>query len=145
MGIATFEDIYAYDKDKAEVGVPAIIGVNKDGGDVTIFVAMAGSERHEKVQRKYSKQLERARRNEKLTRKIMAKIVAQSLLINWAGVLDENGDEIEATTENKIQALMDHKQLYMSVLEASMDEANFLEEGEDLGAQEDTEKNSPTP
>jgi peroxiredoxin family protein len=137
----TFDDIFSFDKDKAETGVPIIVGVNQKGDDVTIYVAMAGSERHEKTQRKYSKQLERARRNDKLTRKIMAKIVAQSLLIGWDGVLDKDGTAVEATTENKIKALMEHKQLYMSVLEAAMDEANFAEEGEDLGAEEDTEKN----
>ena len=137
----TFDDVFSYDKDKAEDGIPIIVGVNKNGDDVTLFVAMAGSERHEKMQRKYSKSLERARRNEKLTRKIMAKIVAQSLLLGWEGVLDQDGNPVEATTENKIKALMSHKQLYMSVLEAAMDTANFVEEGEDLGAEEDTEKN----
>ena len=141
----TFDDVFSYDKDKAEDGIPIIVGVNKNGDDVTLFVAMAGSERHEKMQRKYSKSLERARRNEKLTRKIMAKIVAQSLLLGWEGVLDQDGNPVEATTENKIKALMSHKQLYMSVLEAAMDTANFVEEGEDLGAEEDTEKNSPAP
>ena len=139
----SFDDIFSFDKDKAEAGIPVIVGVNQKGEDVTIYVAMAGSEIHEKTQRKYSKQLERARRNEKLTRQIMAKIVAQSLLIGWEGVLDKDGTPVEATIENKIKALLSHKQLYMSVLEAAMDTANFIEEGEDLGAEEDTEKNSP--
>ena len=137
----TFDDVFSYDKDKAEDGIPIIVGVNKNGDDVTLFFFFSGSERHEKMQRKYSKSLERARRNEKLTRKIMAKIVAQSLLLGWEGVLDQDGNPVEATTENKIKALMSHKQLYMSVLEAAMDTANFVEEGEDLGAEEDTEKN----
>lgn len=141
MSIATFDDIYSYDKDKAETGVPIVVGVNQKGEDVTIYVAMAGSKKHELVQRKYSRQLERARKNEKLTRKIMAKIVAQSLLVDWENVLDQDGNSIEATIENKIEALLDHKKFYLAVLEASMDEANFIEEGEDLGAQEDTEKN----
>lgn len=145
MPVSTFDEIYATDPEKSEKGVPITIGINARDKPVILFVAEAGSERHVKVQRKHEKALARARNNKTLYNRISARIIAEAILVNWEGVLDENGNEAPCTLDNRHKALMDHKRLLLTVLEASQDPENYRpdidEEMTDDEEAADTEKN----
>lgn len=146
MEISTFEEIYKSDFDTAEM----YVGENKLGNEIVFTVAEIGNETHEKVQRKYSKQIERSRKNPKRYQAVMAEVLAKSILIDWKGVLDSNDAEVEASFENKKQALIKYKKLFQDVVDFSTDPNNFrddenlpieLEDEEILTPEEDTEKN----
>ena len=139
----TFEKFYETDADKAVKGVPVLIGYNDDGTPVKIIVAEAGNPNHEKLQRKYAKALEKSRSNEKRRHDIMARIIAESILLGWEGVRNADGFDVAPTLENRISALVAHKKLFIEVTDAASDVRNFQEDGEAPAdeAKADTEKN----
>ena len=137
----TFDTLFTSDPDKSENGTPITFGVNAKGDPVIFYIAEAGCENHEKVQRKYAKQLERSRHLPARREEIISKIIAESLLIKWEGVLDEKGKEVEPTYENKLEALRKYKRLYNEIMTIALDHENFIEEDENPNAEEDTEKN----
>ena len=137
----TFDTLYETTKDTTEI----VVGVNANDEDIVFVIAESGNKAHTKIQRRYAKQLERARFNEKRQNILMAEVTAKALLISWNGVLDKDGNEIEPTYENKKDALIKHRKLFLEVLETANDTGNFQDDEEDMSAEEakqDTEKNS---
>lgn len=149
----TFNELFESELDTAEM----FLGVNSKEQEIICNVRETGCPEHEKAQRKYAKMLERSRKNRTRRHAIMAKIVAESLLVSWSGFLDENGEEIPDTLENRIDALTKFKKFFFDVLEFAGDRENFQapaetdggedgetaedEEGDELTPEEDTEKN----
>jgi hypothetical protein len=124
------------DESKSENGIPVVIGLNAKGEEIVMFVAEAGSARHERTQKKYAAELERHRHNPALRDEIVKKVIAESILVSWTGVVDANGDPIEPTVENKLQALKKYRKLHMMIMETAIDSARFRKDLE-----EETEKN----
>lgn len=137
----TLDNLFKSDDKKSVQGVPIVVGTNHKNEDVTFFIAEIGNPNHEKVQRRYSKQLERYRKNENLQQQIIAKIVAESILIDWEGVIDEDGEPISATLDNKITALTKYRKLFIEVMKEADDPANFVDVNAEMSPEEDTEKN----
>lgn len=131
---STFDDLFKSDKETAKISV----GFNNKDEEVTLIIAEAGCESHKKAQRKYTKALEGARKNEKKRNMIMAQICAESILVDWEGVIDSKGKPIDATVENKTECLIKYEKLMLAVIDASTDFANFKD---DPDAEADTEKN----
>lgn len=131
------------------------IGTNREEEEIVFVVAQAGNPEHKKVQRAYAQKLERARRNPVKRNRVIAEIVAKSLLKGWRGMLDDEGKEIPCTFENKVAVLTNKtygEQLFVQIMEAASDITNFqdldeeegIEEGDDtegLSPEEGTEKN----
>jgi len=135
---STFDELFVSPLETATL----YFGENKKGQELAFTVRETGSPEHEKVQRKYSKALERSRRNPTRHRAIMAKIVAESILIDWKGVLDEDGNEVPCTLEKKIEALTKYKKLFIEIIDFASEATNFqAETDEDMTPEEDTEKN----
>jgi len=126
--MGTFDDLFVSDKDKANNGVPITVGYNSNDKPVIFWIAEAGSSSHENAQRRYSKELEVSRRNSKHMKRLLAMIIAKGILIKWEGVLDKNGNEVVSTLENKVKALLEHKKLYLRVLEEANDPENYRNE-----------------
>ena len=145
MEFATFDKEFVSKLDIATL----CSGYNSQNEELEFKVREVGSPEHEKIQRKYSKALERSRRNQTKSRAIMARIVGESLLVDWKGVLDENKKIIPCTIENKIKALTKYKKLFIEIVDFASEPSNF--QGEDdaneltdedlLDPEEDTEKN----
>lgn len=143
--VSTFDKLYETELETAEM----FVGPNDKDEEVVFIVSQIGSKEHDKAQRKYSKQLERSRKNPKRHQEIMAKIAAISLLKDWRGVLDENGDPVEATPQNRYEALKKYRRLLFDVIDFASDPNNFREdeldevdsEDELLSPEEETEKN----
>jgi hypothetical protein len=151
MDFDTLNELYATDEDKALNGVKIEIGVNKKDNPISVTVAESGNQRHQKVQRKYSKALEFSRRNTKKHDLVWAKITAESILMDWSGMIDKDGNEQPATIENKIKALAGSDKFFSTILEIANTPENFrpddtdsdsdLDLDPDLSPQEDSEKN----
>ena len=139
MSLNSFDSLFKSDDEKAKNGVPIPMGMNAKNENITIWVAEAGNPNHEKCQRKYSKQLEHTRKNRKAHDEVIAKIVAESILVKWEGFLDDNGAPIEPTVENKTKMLRDYKKFMTAVLEAAGDYDNYSIVDPD--AEKETEKN----
>jgi hypothetical protein len=136
----TFDQLFTTNED----GVEIFMGTNSKGGDIFFTIAESGNEKHEKSQRKYAKQLETARKNPKKEHYLMAKIMAEAIVTNWRGVLDDDGNELAPDMENKIDAFNRYKKLFFAVLKEANNEENFIDI-DDLSVEEineDTEGNS---
>ena len=142
--MSTFDELFMSNQDKATNGIEVPVGLNQKGDKVIFWIAEAGNENHEKIQQKYSQDLELARHNEDLYREIMIKIIAESILISWSGVIDDKGKAIESTVENKIESLTKYKKLYHRVMDIATDESKFRDKRVKVStvtAKKDSEKN----
>jgi len=147
MAKSTFDDLYISDDKKATEGVEFEIGTNIKGDPIFFTIAENGNPKHEKAQRKRSRMLERTRGSSTsaINRrdKIIAEVVAEGLLLSWRGVLDEEGNEVPSTFENKVEALLKYRKLQNEILELSDEPIYYKEDEEDQEeAKEETEKNS---
>lgn len=134
----SLEEIYKTDKKLVQEGAPITVGMNTLDKPIIMYVAEAGNPKHKKAQRKYDRALEVARNNPERRKLLMAKIVAEGILMGWEGVLDSKNKEVEATLDNKIQALLKYDKLNVEVMDAATDIENYRP------AEEETEKNSET-
>ena len=139
MTKSTFDSLFATNED----GVEIFMGTNADQSDIYFTIVESGNPKHEKAQRKYAKQLEAARKNPKKDHYLMAKIMAESIVIGWRGVKDDDGNELACTMENKIDAFNKYKKLFYAVLKEATNEENFRDFDTPSLAEtnEDTEKN----
>ena len=133
---SSFDDLFNSDKDIAE----GYMGVNAKEKDIVFYLRETNCEEHEKCVRKYNRALERTRKNEKSHNKVLCQIIAESIIVDWKGVLDGKKKSIEPTFENKVDNLVKYKKLMMAVMEAASTQSNFKSDV-DPGAEADTEKN----
>jgi len=122
------------------------IGLNAQEEEIFFLVAQAGNPEHKKVQRAYAQKLERARRNPAKRNRVVAEILAKSILKGWKGLLGENKQEIPCTYENKLAVLTNKKYgeaLFVQIMEAASDITNFQDEDEDGEDLDESESLSP--
>jgi len=144
MNINSFEELYAKDESKSEAGVPMDVGVNTKGTPIIFTVAEMGNTKNERTMRRFEKALESARRDKKRRRSVWAKILSESVLLTWSGVLDSKGEEVPATVANKIAALEKYERLFTDVMEFSQNPENYRPDDGEIDPVEDSEKNLPT-
>lgn len=137
--MGTFEAIFAVDDDKSLNGVWIDIGLNDDGSMIQLKIAESGNENHVKAQRRMAKMLEVTRKNEEKHHNVLCQLIAETILLDWKNVLDDNGKQIKATKEERVAYLKQYKKLFYLVLDEASNENNFRPDSE--GAKADTEKN----
>ena len=135
MDFGSIEELYKTDDKLVEEGAPITIGMNVKDKPIIMYVAEAGNPKHKKSQRKYDRQLEIARNNPDRRRLLMAKIVAESILMGWSGVLDSKDKEVPYTIPNGIDALLKYDKLNIEIMDAATDIENYRPE------EVETEKN----
>jgi len=140
----SFDELYAKDESKSEAGVPMDVGVNTKGEAIIFTVAEMGNTKNERTMRRFEKALESARRDKKRRRSVWAKILSESVLLNWTGVLDSNGLEVPPTIPNKISALEKYERLFTDVMEFSQNPENYRPDDNEIDLVEDSVKNSVT-
>ena len=113
------------------------IGENHKGEDIVFTIGRIGGVEHERVSRQLGKQLERSRRNKDRQRKLLIEIMAKSLVLDWVGLIDDDGKKVPCTLENKKQVLEDYTEIFALVADAAGDTGNFRDEE----AEAETEKN----
>lgn len=135
--VSSFEYLYS----TSDEGVEIPMGMNADGKEIIFKLRESGCKEHEKSQRRYQKSLSLTRKNPDKEHELLARIVAESIIIDWSNVIDEKGKEIPCTFETKFEALKKYKKLFYDVIKEASNEENFrdFDPGYDEG--EDTEKN----
>jgi uncharacterized protein (UPF0371 family) len=141
MSFGSFEEIYAKDESKSESGVPMDIGFNKKGEPIVFIVAEMGNSKNERSMRRYEKALESARRDKTRRRMVWAKILSESILMDWSGVLDNDGNPVPATLQNKIAAFEKYEKLFTDVMEFSQNPENYRPDDKQDDPAEESEKN----
>ena len=142
--MSTFDELFMSDPDKSLNGIEVPVGLNQKGDKVIFWIAEAGNENHEKVQQKYSEELELTRHNDDLYQEVILKIIAESILVSWSGVIDNKGKAIKPTVENKIESLTKYNKLYHKVMQIASDESKFRDKRVKMStvtAKKDSEKN----
>jgi hypothetical protein len=134
---STFEHLYSVNED----GVNIPMGTNSKGDDIVFKLRESGCKEHEKAQRKYKKSLSLTRKNPDKEHEILSRIVAEAIIVDWSGVLNDKGKPLECTFENKFENLKKYKKLFFEILTEATNEENFrdIDPGYDEAA--DTEKN----
>jgi len=140
----SFDELYAKDESKSEAGVPMDVGVNTKGEAIIFTVAEMGNTKNERTMRRFEKALESARRDKKRRRSVWAKILSESVLLNWTGVLDSNGNEVPPTIANKIANLEKYERLFTDVMEFSQNPENYRPDDNEADPVEDSTKNLVT-
>ena len=141
MAKDTFEELFATDEKKATDGVQIPMGYNAKEEEIIFWIAEINNKKHAAAQRQYSKLLEASRRNEKRYDAALAKVVAKGILLDWKGVIDSEGNEIESTFENRCKYLVKYPKLFQAVMEQAMNQDNFRPAEDAKAGEEDTEKN----
>lgn len=139
----SLDELYKTDPKMALDGVPITMGYNAKDEPIIMVVAEAGNPLHQKTQRKYDRALESSRNNVKRRKLVMAKIIAESILKDWSGVLDSKKKEVKFTKKAAIDALIQYDRLQIDIITAADDLVNFRPD-DDLEGEEETEKNSLT-
>lgn len=97
------------------------------GDDISVKVARLNSERSQAVRRKLEKPYSKIRGSipEDIAEEILTKQVAEAVLLDWKGVTDENGKEIECTYENRYKMLKEFKDFRFDVVTCSVEAETF--------------------
>ena len=97
---------------------------------------------HERFQRKYGKLLRRNRLSDEVTHRELAKIVAETVLLDWEGV-ESDGEPVPFSPETAQSLLDELEPLTMEIMEVSIDLGNErVEEVKDVA---DAGKSAPPP
>ena len=145
--LSDLDKMYSPDKDLADL----YIGQNSKNEEINCKVAQAGNPLHEKMQRKYARQIERYRNFPKKLAEVYEEIVGISILKDMGNLLDDDGNIVASTQKNRIAILHQYRAIFVKVLDTANDINNYLDNPEDeddgetiteIEAKADTRKNS---
>ena len=90
------------------------------------------SETVKRYNKPYQKMLKRGTMPEKLARQVLAKVYAESIVLNWKRVIGRDGKEIPYTTQNVVKVLLDLPDLFSQIviesLNAELYRKDYVEE-----------------
>lgn len=129
QNLDTFEDLFTTDENLSVNGVWMPMGQNSKGEEFSCLIAEAGNPKHEAAQRRYAKQLENTRRSPERHRNVLCRIVAETILLDWKGRIDAEGNEVKADLKARTKALIKYKKFFYAVMEISADESHYKPEG----------------
>lgn len=138
--ITSLDLLYATDDKLVNEGADMLVGVNAKGEDIVFKVAQFGNPKHQAAMRKREKIMEQLRNDDQGMYKLRCSVIAESILLDWIGVLDENGNEHPSTFENKLAVLIKYKSLCNDIALFGNDRTNFMKQA-DLDAELESEKN----
>lgn len=140
--LSVLDKLYKPDKELADL----YIGMNEKGEEIIFKVAQAGNPLHEKMQRKYARKIEKYRRFPDKLNEVYQEIVGISILKDLGKLMDDNGEYVASTTQNRIMVLHDYKSILLTVLDIANDINNYIDNPEeeaeaDAISKEETRKN----
>lgn len=126
-------DMYETDDDNEIEGI-----ILNYGEGIRIKIARAGganvafAKAFEKATRPYRKRMDMGTLDESVANELLVQVFAQTVVKDWEGVTDREGNELKFNVENCVKVFMDLPDLFADVKEASMSVANYrYEEIED--------------
>ena len=121
----TLDSLFATDEKLENEGIEVPVGINNKGGTVSLMIGAFQNPKHEKALARHNKLLQASKKNPERRKEIMAKVMAEGVLFDWVGMLDDAGKKLKYTPQEGAKALMKYKALYMMVLETAADEQNY--------------------
>ena len=104
-------------------------GVWKEYSGAELKIARAGSvefmRAKEKLERPYRKKIEKGALSIDVSRELNLKALAQTILVDWKGVEDEDGKAVPYSEEIGIQAMSDDPDMLEFVMDVALDNENF--------------------
>jgi len=108
-------------------------------GDAKVWLRRAGGQNTdyekalEKVMKPYRRQIQQGMLDEDKSRELEARVYARGVIIDWDGVTDEQGNELDCTEENIVKLFTDLPDLFVELKQQATDLSNFRREqtGED--------------
>jgi hypothetical protein len=116
-------------------------GIELEYGDGAVFkIARAGGAnkafktRMEQLQRKYKRQLHHGLLTEEQGRAILIAVYADTVILGWDGVTDEDDNPLDFTRENVVRVLSDLPDLFDDIRSQAEDAGLFRETLQELDA-----------
>lgn len=115
-------------------GIYLNYGPNSQGKDILIRIARAGgsnqnySKRMEAKTKPYRRQIQNETIERALLERIVREIYAETVVLGWENVEDENGNELPFTYDNCLKLFTDLPDLFTDVQEQSQRAALFRQE-----------------
>lgn len=111
------------------------------GNGVEVKVARMGNSAHKaewrKLQQPHLKEIRLNTLDEETARDLALKALSRTILLDWSGIKDVDGKEVEYSEENAYEALRDNRDFRNAIEEIASEREAFKEELE-----EDSQKNS---
>ena len=124
--------IYAMYKTSDKLEDEGVILDYGSAGKVKVRRAGPGNERFARVfERKfrpYRKQFDRGTLEPEVANRLMYEVVAETVIIGWEGICDEQGEEIKFTVDNAVRLFTELPEWFADLFEAAKDAATFREE-----------------
>ena len=126
-------DTFKTDSNLEEEGVWVQYGELDDGTRTRFRVRRMGkgnvhyTKAVEHRMKPYRRQMDTGTMDNKLADTIMMEIFIASILVEWEGVTDKNGDLMELSKENAVKLLTDLGDLYSDLIDAASKAAIFRE------------------
>lgn len=113
-------------------------GVWVDYGDSRFLVAHSSSLKFQRVfarlQQPHRNKIEKGTLDPAVSKELVCKAFAQALILDWANVIDADGNDVEFSQEMAVEALMNNPDLVEFIQEVSNNLAYFkAEELDNLG------------
>ena len=121
----TLDSLFATDEKLENEGIEVPVGINEKGDTVSLIIGAFQNPKHEKALSRHEKFLQATKKSPERRKEIMAKVMAEGVLFDWTGMLNEAGKVLKYTPKEGAKALMKYKALYMMVLETAADEQNY--------------------
>lgn len=89
------------------------------------------SEMSRRLLRPYRRQIANGKLDVEIQNKISNKVLAHTVIVDWKGIKDENGEDIPFTAKNAIDLLTAYPDLADDIMTAASDIGNFLVDTDD--------------
>ena len=123
----SFHKTFGTDKNM-ESGEGIILDYGKDGR-IKIHRAGGSNLRFSQVMaqksRPYARQLAVDNLDEEISRRVMAEVYAETVVIGWDGVKDENDQDLPYSKEACVKLFLEVPELFLNVKAAALDAAQF--------------------
>lgn len=123
-----------YKKFATDAGLEAEKGVTIDYGDFSITIKRAGGANKEYVKvfsqkvKPYRLMMQAGNMADEKAAQIMAEVYAETVIIDWKGITDENGKKLAFNRENCIKVLTDLPDLFSMIQAEAERVSNFRKE-----------------
>lgn len=109
-------------------------GEGPTGRDQRILLARMGpsnkrfSAAYERFQREFGRQVDSGTLANETARAAMVEMMADSIVLNWEGICDENGQELPYSRENVIKVLTDLPEFFHELRDLASKREHYLEQ-----------------
>ncbi len=113
---------------------------NGEAYEIHILIARAGGsnskygKRFQSLMRPHQHAVNTGTMKDEVAEKIVAQVMAETLILDWDGIKGRDGEDLECTIENKLQLLNDLPQLREVIWAEANKVANFMAVGREEAA-----------